>query len=319
MGDNLVKHFNVIMAGFIGGTVALFTSVLGVSGTIIGSVLSSFLYQLLSSYSEEKIDAGSLRKPKLANEIVYIFPLVVIGIIELIFLLSALHYRFDMIFDFLESAVANNLFRLMGIGLIILGAYPYFNSNNIDKRNGTVVLIVGVLLLLRGLMDISSITSKIFYAVFAPFDSLFALVVIILLALVIINILISSDKEYFKSNEFINKHRTRKPHARKVDTSFGRNDNDDEDLGHNSNHKPRHFHNKSNHYSNRFNPEYNNSNNYSNGNQEVLPIYEEEVILVNNPEDPNNPIKKRILKRVKTEYDAEEDDYQDLYIIDESE
>ena len=313
MGDSLVKHFNVIMAGFIGGTVALFTSVLGVSGTIIGSVLSSFLYQLLSSYSEEKIDVGTLRKPKLANEIVYIFPLVVIGIIELIFLLSALHYRFDMIFDFLESAVANNLFRLMGIGLIILGAYPYFNSNNIDKRNGTVVLIVGVLLLLRGLMDISDITSKIFYAVFAPFDSLFALFVVIALALVIFNILISSDNEYFKSNDFINKHRPRKPHARKIDTSFGRNANDDGDFNHNSNHGSNHrSHTKHNHRAK-------NSNHDSNRNPEVLPIYEEEVILVNNPEDPNNPIKKRILKRVKTEYDAEEDDYQDLYIIDESE
>lgn len=313
MGDSLVKHFNVIMAGFIGGTVALFTSVLGVSGTIIGSVLSSFLYQLLSSYSEEKIDVGTLRKPKLANEIVYIFPLVVIGIIELIFLLSALHYRFDMIFDFLESAVANNLFRLMGIGLIILGAYPYFNSNNIDKRNGTVVLIVGVLLLLRGLMDISDITSKIFYAVFAPFDSLFALFVVIALALVIFNILISSDNEYFKSNDFINKHRPRKPHARKIDTSFGRNANDDGDFNHNSNHGSNHrSHTKPNHRAK-------NSDHDSNRNPEVLPIYEEEVILVNNPEDPNNPIKKRILKRVKTEYDAEEDDYQDLYIIDESE
>lgn len=304
----MVKHFNVMMAAFISGTVALFTSVLGVSGTIIGSVLSSFLYQLLSGYSEEKIEEGALRKPKLANEIVYIFPLVVIGIIELIFFLSALHYRFDMIFDFLESAVANNLFRLMGIGLIILGAYPYFNSNNIGKRNGTVVLIVGVLLLLRGLMDISSITSKIFYAVFAPFDSLFALVVIVLLALVIINILISSDKEYFKSNEFINKHSPRKPHARKVDTSFGRNTNDDRDLNHN----------QSTHY-NRPTHKANNSNHDSNRNPEPLPMYEEEVILVNNPENPNNPIKKRILKRVKTEYDAEEDDYQELYILDESE
>ncbi len=304
----MVKHFNVMMAAFISGTVALFTSVLGVSGTIIGSVLSSFLYQLLSGYSEEKIEEGALRKPKLANEIVYIFPLVVIGIIELIFFLSALHYRFDMIFDFLESAVANNLFRLMGIGLIILGAYPYCNSNNIDKRNGTVVLIVGVLLLLRGLMDISSITSKIFYAVFAPFDSLFALVVIVLLALVIINILISSDKEYFKSSEFINKHRPRKPHARKVDTSFGRNANDDRDFNHH----------QSTHY-NRPAHKANNSNHDSNRNLEPLPMYEEEVILVNNPENPNNPIKKRILKRVKTEYDAEEDDYQDLYIIDESE
>ena len=313
MGDNLVKHFNVMMAAFISGTVALFTSFLGVSGTIIGSVLSSFLYQLLSGYSEEKIEEGALRKPKLANEIVYIFPLVVIGIIELIFLLSALHYRFDMIFDILESAVSNNLFRLMGIGLIILGAYPYFDSNNIDKRNGTVVLIIGVLLLLRGLMDISDITSKIFYAVFAPFDSLFALFVVIALALVIFNILISSDNEYFKSNEFINKHRPRKPHARKIDTSFGRNANDDGDFNHNSNHG-------SNHRSNtKHNHRVKNSNHDSNRNPEVLPIYEEEVILVNNPEDPNNPIKKRILKRVKTEYDAEEDDYQDLYIIDESE
>ena len=324
MGDTLVKHFNIMMAAFISGTVALFTSFLGVSGTIIGSVLSSFLYQLLSGYSEEKIEEGALRKPKFANEIVYIFPLVVIGIIELIFLLSALHYRFDMIFDILESAVSNNLFRLMGIGLIILGAYPYFDSNNIDKRNGTVVLIVGVLLLLRGLMDISDITSKIFYAVFAPFDSLFALIVVILLALVIINILIGSDNEYFKSNEFINNHRPRKPHARKVDTSFGGNENNDEDLGHNFNHKSnRHFHNKSDHYSNRFNPEYNNSinsNNYSNGNQEQLPIYEEEVILVNNPNDPNNPIKKRILKRVKQDGDYRgSDDYQDVYVLDDLE
>ena len=313
MGDNLVKHFNVMMAAFISGTVALFTSFLGVSGTIIGSVLSSFLYQLLSGYSEEKIEEGALRKPKLANEIVYIFPLVVIGIIELIFLLSALHYRFDMIFDILESAVSNNLFRLMGIGLIILGAYPYFDSNNIDKRNGTVVLIIGVLLLLRGLMDISDITSKIFYTVFAPFDSLFALFVVIALALVIFNILISSDNEYFKSNDFINKHRPRRPHARKIDTSFGRNANDDGDFNHNSNHGSNHrSHTKPNHRAK-------NSDHDSNRNPEVLPIYEEEVILVNNPEDPNNPIKKRILKRVKTEYDAEEDDYQDLYIIDESE
>lgn len=312
MGDTLVKHFNIMMAAFISGTVALFTSFLGVSGTIIGSVLSSFLYQLLSGYSEEKIEEGALRKPKLANDIVYIFPLVVIGIIELIFLFSALHYRFDMIFDILESAVSNNLFRLMGIGLILLGAYPYFDSNNIDKRNGTVVLIVGVLLLLRGLMDISSITSKIFYAVFAPFDSLFALIVVILLALVIINILIGSDNEYFKSNEFINNHRPRKPHARKVDTSFGGNSNKDEEFNHN-------FNNHSSHY-NRPHRRMNNSNHDSNRNQKPLPLYEEEVILVNNPNDPNNPIKKRILKRVKQDdYYRDSEDYQDVYVLDDLE
>ena len=298
----MVKHFNIMMAAFISGTVALFTSVLGVSGTIIGSVLSSFLYQLLSGYSEEKLEEGAIRKPKLANEIVYIFPLVVIGILELIFLFSALHYRFDMLFDILESAVDNNLFRLMGIGLIILGAYPYFDSNNIDKRNGTVVLIIGVLLLLRGLVDISDVTYKAFQTLFADFDMLFALFVIVALALVILNIIIGSENEYFKSNEFINSHRPRRPRARKIDTSFAKDGSSKKG----------------------FKKDSNNNRNYgantNNGqNPEELPIYEEEVILVNNPEDPNNPIKKRILKRVKQGNDMDYEDYQDMYIIDETE
>ena len=290
------------MAAFISGTVALFTSVLGVSGTIIGSVLSSFLYQLLSGYSEEKIEEGAIRKPKLANEIVYIFPLVVIGIIELIFLFSALHYRFDMLFDILESAVDNNLFRLMGIGLIILGAYPYFDSNNIDKRNGTVVLIIGVLLLLRGLVDISNITYQAFQVLFADFDMLFALLVIVLLAFVILNIIIGSENEYFKSNEFINSHRPRRPRARKIDTSFAKDGSSSKDFKKDSNHNRNYG-----------------ANTNSNQNPEQLPIYEEEVIFVNNPEDPNNPIKKRILKRVKQGNDMDYEDYQDMYIIDETE
>ena len=301
-GDSLVKHFHIIMAAFISGTVALFTSVLGVSGTIIGSVLSSFLYQLLSGYSEEKIEEGAIRKPKLANEIVYIFPLVVIGIIELIFLFSALHYRFDMLFDILESAVDNNLFRLMGIGLIILGAYPYFDSNNIDKRNGTVVLIIGVLLLLRGLVDISDVTYKAFQTLFADFDMLFALLVIVLLAFVILNIIIGSENEYFKSNEFINSHRPRRPHARKIDTSFAKDGSSSKGFKKDSNHNRNYG-----------------ANTNSNQNPEQLPIYEEEVIFVNNPEDPNNPIKKRILKRVKQGNDMDYEDYQDMYIIDETE
>ena len=335
----MVKHFNVIMAGVISGIVALFTSFLGISGTIIGSVLSSFLYQLLSAYYEEKVDETPLRKPKLANEIVYIFPLVVIGIIELIFLLSALHYRFDMLFDILESAVANNLFRLMGIGLILLGAYPFFNSNDIDKRNGLVLFVVGLLLLLRGLMDISEITSKIFYMIFAPFDMIFALIVVLAIGLVIFNILISNTG-LFKSSEFINSHRPKKPHARKIDTSaiskkYGPGNIGKGNVGIDV-HKPK-AHKINDDYANNHAVGSNNPNigsapghiesdNHSeepdigskDSNQENLPLYEEEVILVNNPEDPDNPIKKRILKRIKSDDDVD-DGYQDLYIIDESE
>lgn len=325
----MVKHFNVMMAAIISGTVALFTSVLGVSGTIIGSVLSSFLYQLLTSYSEEKYDEGSIRKPKLANEIVYIFPLVIIAIIELIFFFSALHYRFDMIFTFLEEAVANNLFRLMGLGLIVLGAYPYFNSNNIAKRNGTVLLIVGVLLLLRGLMDVTSITSRIFHAIFAPFDMFFALFVVIALALVIINILLNSENDYFKNNEFINNHRPKKPHARKVDTSFTKRVPENKNRGFN-NHK--NDYHQDNYYHEDYPRDINPHENYPQDsvqmdrkqdtikNQDNLPVYEEEVILVKDPQNPENTIRKRILKRVRTDNkDIDSDNYQDMYIIDESE
>lgn len=325
----MVKHFNVMMAAIISGTVALFTSVLGVSGTIIGSVLSSFLYQLLTGYSEEKYDEGSIRKPKLANEIVYIFPLVIIAIIELIFFFSALHYRFDIIFTFLEEAVANNLFRLMGLGLIVLGAYPYFNSNNIAKRNGTVLLIVGVLLLLRGLMDVTSITSRIFHAIFAPFDMFFALFVVIALALVIINILLNSENDYFKNNEFINNHRPKKPHARKVDTSFTKRASENKNRGFN-NHKADYH--QDNYYHEDYHKDINPHENYPQDsvqmdrkqdaikNQDNLPVYEEEVILVKDPQNPENTIRKRILKRVRTDNeDIDSDNYQDMYIIDESE
>lgn len=325
----MVKHFNVMMAAIISGTVALFTSVLGVSGTIIGSVLSSFLYQLLTGYSEEKYDEGSIRKPKLANEIVYIFPLVIIAIIELIFFFSALHYRFDIIFTFLEEAVANNLFRLMGLGLIVLGAYPYFNSNNIAKRNGTVLLIVGVLLLLRGLMDVTSITSRIFHAIFAPFDMFFALFVVIALALVIINILLDSENDYFKNNEFINNHRPKKPHARKVDTSFTKRAPENKNRGFNKHKVDNH---QDNYYHEDYHKDINPHENYPQDsiqmdrkqdtikNQDNLPVYEEEVILVKDPQNPENTIRKRILKRVRTDNeDIDSDNYQDMYIIDESE
>ena len=329
VGGTLVKHFHIIMAAFISGTVALFTSVLGVSGTIIGSVLSSFLYQLLSGYSEEKLEGGNLRKPKLANEIVYIFPLVVIGIFELIFLCSALHYRFDMLFDMLEAAVNNNLFRLMGLGLILLGAYPFFDSNNIDKRNGTFIILIGILLFLRGLIDITDTTSRIFHEVFAQFDLLFAIFIVVGLALVIANILIGSGNLRRTTTDLVDTHKPKFTGAKKVDTSSLIEDlNEDVMLDESylsEGNQGNDLANEDSHYTN------NNSNNTTDNNNQSadlnnpenpnqLPLYEEEVILVNNPEDPDNPIKKRILKRVKQDGDFDEnDDYEDMYILDDVE
>lgn len=357
----VVKHFNVIMAGVISGIVALFTSILGISGTVIGSVLSSFLYQFFSSYSAEKYEEGAIGQYNLAAEVVFIFPLVVIGIIMLIFLLSDLHYNFALIFNLLESAVANNLFRLMGLGLFVLGVYPLVANTNIKRFNGKLLMVLGLVLFLRGMVDFSGLTSKIFYMFFDSFDPLFALIILLGIGFVIANILKDSANEIKveKGNEedldkFLEKRRFfNKNGARKIDTSF-------EDVSHkkasrksyNKNHmNSRNFtayddgnfyndqnqgpNSNSNHNSN-LNSNPNSNPNSKSGFDENIPIYEEEIIYVDNPNDPSNPIQKRILKRVKPNAFANgesqnsqfengedsnygyDDGYEDTYLIDES-
>ena len=302
------------MAGLISGIVALFTSWLGLSGTVIGSVLSSFLYQFFSSYSAEKyeehIEGQSTSKPKnIGSEIVYIFPLVVIASIELIFVFSALHYKFDMIFNILEAAVFNNLFRLMGIGLIALGIFPLLSRTDIDKINGYIVLVAGIFLLIRGMVDVSDFTMQLHNMFFAQFDFYLAIMVVLALAFVIVNVLRASASEYFNKEEndyvavsdgFNDKAYSkpkRKSTARKIDTSFY---NDEEHI-------------------NDYSKELDDSSTEIINNEPVedLPLYEEEIIYVNNPEDPDNPIKKRILKRIGPD-SAYDDDYDETYIINES-
>lgn len=345
----MVKHFNVIMAGLISGIVALFTSWLGISGTVIGSVLSSFLYQFFSSYSAEKYEerleegrsfsqaiSNQSYQPNIGSEIVYVFPIVVIAIIEVICVLSALHYRFDMLFDLLEAAVSNNLFRLMGLGLIALGVYPLIRDTNIEKINGKILLVLGIFLLLRGLIDISDITLKLYYMVFQRFDFIFSVIVVLGLVFVIFNVLRNSAGEYLYNKEkdhyvedFDNEPHQRfsRPHrkskARKIDTSFtnGENGSDKINREHNSSYDSGYDSGYDSSYDSGYNSSQDHNNrNINNGSVgEDLPIYEEEIIYVTNPEDPNNPIRKRILKRVNpNQYGENYDDYDETYIIDDN-
>ena len=357
-GDTLVKHFNVIMAGLISGIVALFTSWLGISGTVIGSVLSSFLYQFLSSYSaekyEERIEDNSTNNPKnIGREIVYVFPIVVITIIELIFVFSALHYKFDMLFDLLEAAVFDNLFRLMGLSLIALGVYPLVSSTDIDKINGKILLVVGIFLFIRGMVDVTDLTLKLHNMFFSQFDFYFAVLVVLALVFVIVNVLRNSTGHYIFNeskndyeiinDSFRNKQfpKPKKSKARKIDTSFYNAEeynNHYSNSSHNSNNDFNNGLSQGSNYNSDYSSDYSsdyNPNNYSDNNssgyseplndysnqnpnqmpiQEDLPIYEEEIIYVNNPEDPNNPIKKRILKRVSP--GSSNDDYDETYIVD---
>lgn len=307
----MVKHFNVIMAGLISGIVALFTSYLGISGTIIGSVISSFLYQLLSSYSQEKYEEYderedtssrniSIKKPNIAGEIVYVFPIVVIILIELLFILTDLHYSFAKAFNILEMATANNLFRVMGIALIVLGIYPLLGSNDIDKKNSYVLFVIGFLVFLRGIGDMTSIFYMLYDRVISVLDPFFALFVVIVLTVVVINILKSTFDKYGGFKKIESQARKVETHLPNANKPSSRND-----IG--SHRYPKPKRNGSRHPGS--------SRHFTRENVEDLPIYEEDYIYVENPDDPNRPIKRKILKKVKP---AKNDDFYYEDILEEN-
>lgn len=289
----MVKHFNIIMAGVISGIVALFTSWLGVSGTVIGSVLSSFLYQLLSTYYDEKtkdVDfskVGRRHKDKsrtihknsdLTRKIVFIFPIVVILLIECLFCLTYMHYGFLKIFNLLEAATDQNLFRVMGISLILVGCYPFLKPKIVKRKNGFYLLLVGILLLLRGLIDVHPLVTKIFYLGFHKLDIVFAMLVIIVSLIVIINVL-----KTIKDKNVVEEY-----NPQKVDTHF--NDNFDNHEIINENINPNFQVNNSN------------DNYFDDFGEEPLPIYEEDYIYVADPNNPNKTIRKKILKKISDGY-----------------
>ncbi len=192
------KHFNILMAGVISGIVAITTATLGLTGTVIGSVLSSIIYQLLSTYSEEKIDTYSrdgIKVKKLetniGGEVVYLLPIVVITLIELVYLLTTFHYNFVEIFNLLETATNQNLFRVMGLGMIVLSFYPFFRSNNIPKKNGVLVFFTGGIILLRGLVDVNNVFFSLVGKVFDKFDFFATLIILLLLLIIIVGVISS--------------------------------------------------------------------------------------------------------------------------------
>ncbi|WP_409198007.1 hypothetical protein ACA135_06830 [Methanobrevibacter acididurans] len=215
------KHFNILMAGVISGIVAITTATLGLTGTVIGSVLSSIIYQLLSTYSEEKIDTYSrdgIKVKKLetniGGEVVYLLPIVVITLIELVYLLTTFHYNFVEIFNLLETATNQNLFRVMGLGMIVLSFYPFFRSNNIPKKNGVLVFFTGGIILLRGLVDVNNVFFSLVGKVFDKFDFFATLIILLLLLIIIVGVISSifnarnENKDNVYDNEYRNQYRS---------------------------------------------------------------------------------------------------------------
>lgn len=197
----MAKGIEIIIAGIIAGVVAYTTSILGIKGTVLGAVITSILVELLSNVFKEPFERTSLRKKSL--KIIYLLPLVIIGFIELVYLFVDASFTAYQLFNLLEDVSNNNLFRIMGLSLIIMGIYPIIQPKDIKRLYGLIVLIMGIILVLRGFIDADFTFVSLYSVIFVEYDLLLTGIVIAGLAFVIFNVINESFKvKSTKSSEY---------------------------------------------------------------------------------------------------------------------
>ena len=227
-----MNYKKLILVGCISAFVAVLTSILGVAGTVIGSVISSVLYNMLSEALEKPVSTATF-STNFEWEIAYIFPLVVIALIQLLLIfamLSEFGYlpsSFLNAYLSLQSIANNNLYRLLGVAMLIISIYPIvLKPDIIKKSHGVIIAIVGIIFLARGFVDLGNAITDIYEDVFILFDFPIAILAFVLIVYVIIMILISaknSETEFklFKHQENkdnFSKHIVKKVHhSRKHD------------------------------------------------------------------------------------------------------
>ncbi|MDD1775643.1 MAG: hypothetical protein LUQ24_08945 [Methanobacterium sp.] len=197
----MAKGLDVLMAGLIAGIVAYTTSQLGIGGTVIGAVLGSMLYQLMSYFVKDPVE--NVKTQKVEREIFYVFPLVIILVIEVIYLLAQIYNQPDQIIFTLESATGNNLFKIMGIGLIIMGLYPIIQPKKINKIYGYILLVVGVIKLLVGFVDINTPVAQLYAPLYYQMNEVVSLAVIAAITFVVVAITRESIQLYYHRDEEI--------------------------------------------------------------------------------------------------------------------
>jgi len=180
------KALDVVMAGIIAGIVAYATTILGVGGTVIGAALGAILYQIMAHLFTKPLEG--IKKQNVEAQIVYIIPLVLIVLIEILFIFS-LPYKTGDPFQRLESVTENTLFCCIGFGLIIMGLYPIIQSENIKKLHGYILLIVGVIVLLVGFSDSNKPITNLYSVIVFEQRIIISCMVIAALSFVIISMI----------------------------------------------------------------------------------------------------------------------------------
>lgn len=195
-----MNYKKILLVGFISAFVAFLTSVMGVAGTVIGSVISSVLYNMLTEALEKPVNKATFSHD-FEWDIAYIFPLAVIALIQL-FLILALLAEFGIlpstflnVYLSIQNLANNNLYRILGIALLVISVYPLvLKPDFVKKEHGGIIVFVGLIFLARGFVDLGNSITDIYDTVFIHFDLPIAIVAFVLLLFVIFRILYLAKK-----------------------------------------------------------------------------------------------------------------------------
>lgn len=195
-----MNYKKIVLVGFISAFVALLTSIMGVAGTIIGSVISSVLYNMLTEALESPVDKATF-SANFEWDIAYVFPIAVIALIQLLLIFALLAEAgqfpttFLNVYLSLQQLANNNLYRLLGIALLVISAYPLIlKPDHVKKEHGAILVFVALIFLARGFVDLGNRFTDIYDDVFVMFDFPIAVIAFILLVFVIVRILMSASK-----------------------------------------------------------------------------------------------------------------------------
>ena len=200
-----MNYSKIILVGFISAFVAVLTSILGVAGTVIGSVISSVLYNMLSEALEKPVSDVTI-KHDFEWDVAYVFPIIVIALIQLLLICSFLSEwgilppSFMNAFLSLQNLASNNLYRILGLALLVISIYPLIlKPEHVKRAHGVIIAIVGLIFLARGFVDLHNPVTDIYDVVFAVFDFPIAIIAFVLLVFVIVRILMSAWKSDHES------------------------------------------------------------------------------------------------------------------------
>lgn len=207
-----MKHSKIMLVGCISAIVAITTAFLGVTGTIIGSVFSSVLYNVLSEYFSEPLEKSSFDK-KFEWDLAYLFPLIVIALIQFLLIFaflaewSLVPYSFLNIYLNIQHAVDNNLYRILGISLLFMSIYPFvLKPDAIKKKHGLLIAFVALIFLARGFVNADNAIVSLYYKIFIYFDFPIAILAFIIIIYTIFKIFFSV-KEVKNSKNIIKTYR----------------------------------------------------------------------------------------------------------------